>query len=134
MNYIMPLVRIDAFEGRTDAEVKTLLDAVHRAVVRAVHIPERDRYQIYQAHAKGQFIVQDTSLGIPRTDKAVIITVVSKRRDEILKRRFYEEVTCELSNTASISPSDVTVCFVENSAADSSFGNGEAQFLTGALG
>ncbi len=31
----MPLVRIDAFEGRSESEVKTLLDAAHRAIVKA---------------------------------------------------------------------------------------------------
>ncbi|HMD39681.1 MAG TPA: tautomerase family protein [Candidatus Acidoferrum sp.] len=129
----MPLVRIDAFEGRSDAEVRTLLDAVHRAVVKAVHIPERDRYQVYHAHPKGHFIVQDTGLAIPRTDKVVVITVFSKQREEILKRRLYKELTEELSKSSSIAPSDVMTCIVENTAADWSFGNGEPQFLTGEL-
>lgn len=132
-NYNVPLVRIDAFEGRSDAEVRTLLDAVHRAIVKAFHIPERDRYQVYQAHAKGHFIVQDTGLGIPRTDKVVMITVFSKHRDEILKRRLYRELTEELSKSSSMAPSDVMTCIVQNTAADWSFGNGEAQFLTGEL-
>ena len=129
----MPLIRVDAFEGRSDAEITTLLDAVHRAAVKALHIPERDRYQIYHAHPNSQLIIQDTGLGIPRTDKAVIITVVSKKREEILKRKLYEELTRELLNTASIAPSDVVVSLIENSAADWSFGNGEPQFLTGEL-
>jgi len=129
----MPLIRVDAFEGRSEAEITNLLDAVHRAAVKALHIPERDRYQIYHAHPKGQLIIQDTGLGISRTDKTVIITVVSKKREEILKRKLYEELTRELLNTASIAPSDVVVSLIENSAADWSFGNGEPQFLTGEL-
>src|SRR5260370_41162385 len=40
-NNTMPLIRVDAFEGRSDAEIKTLLDGVHRAAVKALHIPER---------------------------------------------------------------------------------------------
>ena len=42
----MPLVRIDALEGRSPEQIATLLDAVHRAPVTAVtafHIPIRDR-------------------------------------------------------------------------------------------
>ena len=42
----MPLVRIDALEGRGPEQIATLLDAVHRAPVTAVtafHIPIRDR-------------------------------------------------------------------------------------------
>jgi phenylpyruvate tautomerase PptA (4-oxalocrotonate tautomerase family) len=133
-NHSMPLIRIDAVEGRTQSEVTNLLDAVHRAVVKAFHVPVRDRYQVYQAHPKGFLVIQDTGLNISRTDKALIITVVSKMRDEILKRRFYKEITEELASSASIPPSDVVVAIIENSAADWSFGNGEPQFLTGELG
>ena len=129
----MPLIKIDAIEGRSPSEVATLLDAVHRAVVKAFQVPVRDRYQVYRAHPKGFMVIQDTGLNISRTDKALIITVVSKKRDEILKRRFYKELTEELAGSASIAPSDVMVAIVENSAADWSFGYGEAQFLTGEL-
>ena len=129
----MPLIKIDALEGRSQSEVTALLDAVHRAAVKALHVPARDRYQIYQAHPKGFMVIQDTGLNIPRTDKALIITVISKKRDEILKRRFYRELTAELAGSVGIAPSDVMVAVVENSAADWSFGNGEPQFLTGEL-
>jgi hypothetical protein len=66
----MPLIKIDALEGRSPSEVTTLLDAVHRAVVKAFHVPVRDRYQVYQAHPKGFLVIQDTGLNISRTDKA----------------------------------------------------------------
>jgi phenylpyruvate tautomerase PptA (4-oxalocrotonate tautomerase family) len=133
-NHTMPLIRIDAFEGRSESEIKTLLDSAHRATVKALHINERDRYQIYEAHSKSRFVMQDTGLGIPRTDKGLIITVVSKGRPEILKRRLYKEMTEELAKSASIAPSDVMICIVENGAADWSFGNGVPQFLSGDLG
>jgi phenylpyruvate tautomerase PptA (4-oxalocrotonate tautomerase family) len=130
----MPLVRIDAFDGRTDAEVKALLDAAHKAIVKAFHLNERDRYQIYNARPKSHFIMQDTGLGIPRTDKSLIITIVSKERPEILKRRLYKEMTDELSKAVGIPASDVMITIIQNSAADWTFGNGEGQFLTGELG
>jgi hypothetical protein len=41
----MPLLYIDLIEGRTPSEVKTLLGAVHDAVVDAFEVPPRDRYQ-----------------------------------------------------------------------------------------
>jgi Tautomerase enzyme len=46
----MPLVRFDVVEGRNDNEIKLLLDAAHRAVLSAFHVPESDRYQIYHEH------------------------------------------------------------------------------------
>jgi phenylpyruvate tautomerase PptA (4-oxalocrotonate tautomerase family) len=130
----MPLVRIDTYEGRNEGEIKTLLDSAHKAIVKAFHINERDRYQIYNARPRSHFIMQDTGLGIQRTDKALIITVMSKARPEILKRRLYQEMTLELSRSAGIPPSDVMICIMENGSADWTFGNGEAQFLTGDLG
>jgi phenylpyruvate tautomerase PptA (4-oxalocrotonate tautomerase family) len=130
----LPLITIDAVEGRTQSEVTTLLNAIHRAVVNAFHVPVRDRYQVYRAHPKEFLVIQDTGLNLPRTDKALIITVVSKKRDEILKRRFYKELTEQLASSVLIAPSDVMVVIIENSAADWSFGNGEPQFLTGELG
>lgn len=130
----MPLVKIDAYEGRTESEVKALLDAAHRAIVKAFHINERDRYQVFDARPRSHFLMQDTGLGIQRSDKALIITVFSKARPEILKRRLYKEMIDELQRSASIAPTDVMMAIFENGAADWTFGNGEAQFLTGDLG
>lgn len=65
----MPLLRFDLIHGRTDAELKTLLDAAHRAMLAAFEVPERDRYQIVTEHPPSHMIVEDTGLGIPRTDK-----------------------------------------------------------------
>ena len=132
-NADMPLVRFDALEGRSDPEIKTLLDSAHRAIVKAFHINERDRYQVYTARPKARFIMQDTGLGIQRSDKMLIITVFSKARPEVLKKRLYQEMTEELARSAAVPKSDVMICIVENSAADWTFGNGEAQFLTGDL-
>ncbi len=130
----MPLIRFDAFEGRSESEIKTLLDAAHRAVVKAFRVPLRDRYQIYQVHAESRLVIQDSGLGIVRTKNAILVTVISKKRDEILKRQLYRELAEELAKSSSIAPSDIVVGIIENSAADWSFANGEAQFLTGDLG
>jgi phenylpyruvate tautomerase PptA (4-oxalocrotonate tautomerase family) len=129
----MPLVRIDAIEGRSEAEVESLLNAAHRAVVSAFGVPEGDRYQIYSSHPKSNVVVLDTGLGIARTDKLLVFTIFSKRRDEALKRKLYVELTQQLQAAVSIAPSDVVICVIENAAPDWSFGNGEPQFLTGKL-
>jgi hypothetical protein len=103
-------------------------------VVKAFRVPLRDRYQVYQAHAECRLVIQDSGLGITRKKKAILITVISKKRDEILKRRLYRGLAEELAKSSSIAPTDIVVGLIENSAADWSFANGEAQFLTGDLG
>ena len=57
----MPLVRVDALEGRSENDIKCLLDAVHRAVLSAFKVRQRDRYQIYRGAPRIQF----ASLKIP---------------------------------------------------------------------
>jgi phenylpyruvate tautomerase PptA (4-oxalocrotonate tautomerase family) len=129
----MPLLRFDLIEGRTSSEIKTLLDAAHRAVLAAFAVPERDRYQIVTEHAPSRMIVEDTGLGIARTDKVVVLQVTSRRRKKKQKEAFYRLLCEELEKSCGIAPSDVVVAFVENDDEDWSFGHGEAQFLTGDL-
>lgn len=74
----MPLLRFDLIEGRSNAELKALLDAAHRAMLAAFKVPARDRYQIVHEHKASRMVVEDTGLGIPRTDKVVVVSV---RRD-----------------------------------------------------
>lgn len=129
----MPLIRLDVVEGRSEAEIKTLLDATHRAVLSAFKVPERDRYQIVHQHPVSHLVVEDTGLGIPRTRNVVVMTVTSRPRSVESKQAFYRDLCRELKNSCGIEPSDVVVSIVVNSDADWSFGNGSAQFLTGEL-
>ncbi len=59
----MPLLKFDLIEGRSEAEIRTLLDGAHRAMLAAFEVPERDRYQIVTEHAPSRMIVEDTGLG-----------------------------------------------------------------------
>ncbi len=129
----MPLLRFDLIEGRSDDELKTLLDAAHRAMLAAFKVPERDRYQIVHEHKPGHMIVEDTGLGIPRTDKVVVVHVTSRPRKKKQKEAFYRLLCEELERSCGIAPCDVMVSIVENADEDWSFGLGRAQFLTGEL-
>jgi len=99
----------------------------------AFGVPERDRYQVYQEHPENHFIVEDTGLDIPRTNKVIVVTVISRPRTQEMKQAFYRELCHELQECCGIGPSDVMVSIVTNTDADWSFGNGRAQFLTGEL-
>lgn len=129
----MPLLRFNLVAGRTDGELKSLLDAAHRAIVEAFGVPERDRYQIVHEHRASRMIIEDTGLGIPRTDKVVFLQVTIRKRKKKQKEDFYRLLCKELEKECGISPSDVVVSFVENGDEDWSFGLGRAQFLTGDL-
>ncbi|WP_099221765.1 tautomerase family protein [Listeria costaricensis] len=129
----MPLLNIDVLEGRSDAELRLLLDTIHTVVVAAFGVPERDRYQILHQHKKNEMIIEDTGLGLDRTDKVVIIRMTSKKRTPAQKQTFYRLLAEQLEEKLAIQSSDIMVSIVENSDADWSFGFGRAQFLTGEL-
>lgn len=129
----MPLLRFNLIEGRSDDEIKSLLDAAHRAMLAAFKVPERDRYQIVHEHKPSRMIIEDTGLGIPRTDKVVFLQVTSRPRGREAKETFYRLLAEELERKCGIAPSDLVVSIIENTDEDWSFGLGRAQFLTGDL-
>jgi phenylpyruvate tautomerase PptA (4-oxalocrotonate tautomerase family) len=129
----MPLLRIDLYKGRTAAEKKDLLDAIHRAMLAAFKVPERDRYQIVHEHDPASMIMEDTGLDIPRTNKFLCIQVTTRPRTKEQKENFYKLVVQELEKTCGIAPSDVMMNMVTCTDEDWSFGLGRAQFLTGEL-
>jgi phenylpyruvate tautomerase PptA (4-oxalocrotonate tautomerase family) len=129
----MPLLRFDLVEGRTDEQIRDLLDATHGVVVEAFKVPARDRYQIVHQHKPAHFIVQDTGLGIERTADVVVISITSRPRETDAKLTFYARLCEALQRECGIKPSDVMVSIVTNGDADWSFGEGRAQFLTGEL-
>jgi hypothetical protein len=129
----MPFLKFDIVEGRTDKQIKAMLDAAHRAVLKSLGVPERDRYQLVNEHKASRMVVEDTGLGIARTKNVVIVSVTSRPRSQEAKQLFYKELCRELQASCDIEPSDVMVSFVINSDVDWSFGNGVAQFMTGEL-
>ncbi len=76
----MPLLTFDLIEGRTEQEIRTLLDAAHRAVLRAFEVPERDRYQIVHENKAHHMVIEDTGLGLTRTRDQVVVRVYTSPR------------------------------------------------------
>lgn len=82
----MPLIRFDVIEGRNEESLRKLLDAAHRAVVKAFDVPERDRYQIVTQHPANELVIQDTGLGFERSRDLVVISVTSTERSNQQKK------------------------------------------------
>ena len=129
----MPLLRIDVIEGRSKAQLKELLDAIHCAMLAAFKVPERDRYQIVHEHPATEMIIEDTGLGILRTERIVMVQVTTRPRSRPEKQNFYELLCQELLRRCDVNASDVVVSITQNTDEDWSFGYGQAQFITGEL-
>jgi hypothetical protein len=130
----VPLLIFHIIEGRGQREIGELLDATHRVVLDTFHVPQRDRYQIVHEYKPGHVRFEDTGLGIARTNKFVLLQVVTRPHPEEQKTAFYKNLCDELQRSCDIPPSDVMVSIVGNTDEDWSFGLGRAQFLTGELG
>jgi hypothetical protein len=92
----MPLLQFHVFEGRSDQELAALLDAAHRAVLDAFHVPERDRYQIVHEHKPSRVRFEDTGLGIKRSEKFVLVHISTQRHPVEEKTAFYDKLCAEL--------------------------------------
>src|SRR5580658_1110597 len=126
----MPLLRIDVIEGRSAAELKELLDAIHCSMLAAFKVPERDRYQIVHEHPLAEMRIEDTGLDIPRTERIVMVQVTTRPRSRFEKQTFFELLCQELLRRCGVKASDVVVSITQNADEDWSFGFGRAQFIT----
>ena len=129
----MPLMKFHILKGRSAEEIERLLDVAHRAMVSSFKVPERDRYQILTELEPSQLKASDTGLDLPRTDKFLLLEIVSRPRSRAEKLAFYETLCRLLHSECGMSPDDVMISFTENGDEDWSFGRGSAQFLTGEL-
>lgn len=129
----MPLMKIDMLQGRSETEIKQILDVSYEIMLDAFDAPVGDRYQIVTQHAPYEMQILDTGLGIERTDKVLIFSLVTRPRTEPQKQAFYKNLVTALHDKLGIAETDVMINLSVNSDADWSFGNGEAQFLTGKL-
>ena len=129
----MPLMKIDIMRGRSKEEIKELLDISYEVMLETLGVPENDRYQIVTQHDENEMIILDTGLGFSRTHEVVVFSLVSRPRTVAQKERFYKKLAMRLNEKMGVNPSDVMVNFSINQDEDWSFGQGEAQFLTGKL-
>jgi phenylpyruvate tautomerase PptA (4-oxalocrotonate tautomerase family) len=129
----MPLLIFHIIEGRSQQEISELLDATHRVVLDTFRVPRHDRYQIVHEYKPSHVRFEDTGLDIVRSNKFVLLQVVTRPHPTEQKAAFYKNLCDELQRSCNISPSDVMVSIVGNTDEDWSFGLGRAQFLTGEL-
>lgn len=129
----MPLVRIDVNAGRPPGQLREISDGVHRAIVDAYGIPERDLFHILTEHPTGQLRAEDAGLGFERTDGVVMIQIFTQAgRTQEAKNGLFRRVAAELA-LVGVDGADVFVGYVENGPGDWSFGFGRAQYVTGEL-
>ncbi len=123
----MPLQRIDLVAGRSEQTRRAIADAVHRALVEAIGIPEKDRFQIVVEHGAGSMIFAPEYLGMAHQNPVVVQVTFSAGRTVEQKQRLYRRMA-ELLEEAGVAANDLIVNLVEVAKEDWSFGGGLAQY------
>jgi len=125
----MPLVRISLGEGTTPEYRKAIADGVHQAMIDAIAIPPKDRFQVISEYRSGDLIYDADYLDVKRSDKIVFVQItMSTGRKPGQKRELFKRMAELLAQSPGLRAEDLVVNLVEVSWENWSFGNGEAQY------
>ncbi|HEX6563574.1 MAG TPA: tautomerase family protein [Chthoniobacterales bacterium] len=124
----MPFVRISLKGNRSEKERLSIGDCIHCALVKAIGIPEGDRFQVITEH-NNDLVYDPDYLDIHRTDGIIIIqiTLASGRTIE-QKKALFRTIAEFLASEQGFRKEDVFINLVETSRENWSFGNGIAQY------
>jgi phenylpyruvate tautomerase PptA (4-oxalocrotonate tautomerase family) len=125
----MPLVRISLREGTTPGYRKAIAEGVHQAMVEAMAVPAKDRFQVISEYKAGDLIYDADYLDVKRSGKIVFVQItLSTARKPGQKRALFKRMAELLAKSPGLRPEDLIINLVEVSWENWSFGNGEAQY------
>lgn len=126
----MPLARIDVAAETSPETVAAIGDVVYDAMVNAANVPEHDRFQIVNRHAKDELIYPAAGyLGVTYTPKIVFIQITwNAGRSIDVKKAFYKAVADGIHAKTGLRKEDVWISLIDVKREDWSFGNGEMQY------
>ena len=123
------MVRISLREGTTPEYRKAIAEGVHQAMVEAMAVPAKDRFQVISEYKAGDLIYDEDYLDVKRSDKIVFVQIsLSTGRKPGQKRALFKRMAELLAKSPGLRPEDLLVNLVEVSWENWSFGNGEAQY------
>jgi phenylpyruvate tautomerase PptA (4-oxalocrotonate tautomerase family) len=127
----MPLVRIALRKGKSPEFRRAVSEAIHRAMVETIKVPEQDRFQVITEHDETGLVYDPSYLGISRSDGVILIQItLNAGRTVDAKKALYARIAQLLKESPGVRPEDVFVGLVEVTKENWSFGNGIAQYAT----
>jgi 4-oxalocrotonate tautomerase len=125
----MPLVRISLLEGTTPEYRKAIANGVHQAMIDAIALPSKDRFQMITEYKKENLFYDADYLDVKRSDKIVFVQItMSTGRKPGQKRALFKRMAELLAKSPGLRAEDLLINLVEVSGENWSFGNGEAQY------
>jgi phenylpyruvate tautomerase PptA (4-oxalocrotonate tautomerase family) len=124
----MPFVRIDLLKGRPEAQRQAIGEAVYQAL-RAIGVPDDDRFQVIAEHDPGNFIFPSAYLGIEYTAGLVMVQITfNEGRTLAQKKALFKAIAEGIRAAAGVRLEDVFINLVEVKKENWSFGAGVAQY------
>jgi 4-oxalocrotonate tautomerase len=124
----MPLVRISLVKGKPAAYRRKIGDAIHRALVDTLDVPEADRFQLLTEHEAGDLVYDPGYLGIARTNDILIVQItISAGRTLEKKRALFRRIADNLA-ALGLRREDAWINLIEVAKENWSFGNGVASY------
>jgi hypothetical protein len=56
---IMPLLSFDLIGGRSESELKKILDVTHEVLLETLQVPKHDRYQVVHEHKRPRMVIEE---------------------------------------------------------------------------
>ena len=124
----MPLVRISVRKGKPAQYRRGIGEAIHRALVDTIHVPQADRFQVLTEHEPGDLVYDPGYLGIARSNDIVIVQItISTGRTLAQKRALFRRIADNLA-ALGLRREDAWINLVEVAKENWSFGLGEASY------
>ena len=125
----MPLVQISLREGTNPKYRKAIAEGVHQAMIDAIAVPPKDRFQVMKEYKAGDLIYDADYLDVKRSDEVVFVQItLSTGRKPGQKRALFKRMAELLAKSPGLRPEDLLINLIEVSWENWSFGNGEAQY------
>src|ERR1700761_7644691 len=106
----MPLVRVELPAGKPAEYRAAAGKAIQQAMHTALKVPLEERFHIFTEHAPGNFVIDQTYLGIERAANAIVVQVtLNEGRDAEVKRGFYRTLADGLHERIGLRPEDPVV-------------------------
>ena len=98
----MPLIKVHIRDGKTKDHKKAVLDGIHKALVSAFEIPEKDRTMLLTEYAAEHFDGRDENFTIVE-----IMAFAGRSKDA--KKQLYKEIVDNVSQTTTLNPTDIFI-------------------------
>ena len=127
----MPFVRVTLKKGKPLEFKKNISSSIHQALMDAYAIPEDDLFQVIEEIDGENIIYPASYMGIKHSSDIIYIAITAKiGRTVEMKKSLYEKIVDNIHASNQHNKNDVVITLMENSEANWSFGNGEAQLVT----